>query len=145
MKAFDELYARGDVNVIALSTDPKEKDIKRFLEKGECPVSFPIAFDEGWPVKDSYAKLCERSALIVPCVFIVGADGRVVWREQFAKAHPFESSQTMEQLNRILRGEPLLDNGPAPARPGDADEDPSAAEGEGGDLFETEEVEGAVW
>ncbi len=44
--------------------------------------------------------------------YIVNKEGIIVWRESFNSSWALENGQFKEQLSRVLKGEPLLDNGP---------------------------------
>jgi len=129
--AFSELHTKfPDVVFIGVSADPEEAAIERFLKKPDVTHSYPAAFDEGKKVNKLYTSVLASSAMSIPHAFIVNGEGNIVWHEQFSQFNTVAKSQFEQQLNHVVKGEPLEKNGP---RPKDAEE-----EEEAGDAVEEE-------
>lgn len=80
-----------------------------------------MAWDAGKTVKDEFRKISGLMSLGVSATYLIGADGTVVWREQFGQGYcPPDKGQLAEQLRRTVLKEELLTNGP---KPKDEDED----------------------
>jgi len=105
---------RDKIRIVAVATDPKEDQVQRFIDKAACPCDFPLAFDEGWKVKNAYTDVTGMSSMLAPQVFVVTPNGKIAWREAFSKGHPYEKTDFPEQLRRIVNGEEIISYGPSP-------------------------------
>jgi len=124
-----------DVDFVAISNDPAKTDVTRFLEKKEATLSFPVAFDAGKAVHNEYRDVAGLGAMGIPHLFIVNKEGKIVWREQFAQAHPLAKGQFAEQLRRVVAGEELVKNGEKPKVEVKKTEEEDAPEEDFGSLF----------
>jgi hypothetical protein len=118
MKGIDALVKAhpDDLQAVCVSIDPKRKDIERFVEKGQCPVDLPLAFDEAARFKKTVMALAEWDAgeMQVPQAIIVDKNTQIVWRCAFSKAFRYENSRFEEQLKNVIEGKALYSHGPAP-------------------------------
>eukprot|EP00275_Glaucocystis_incrassata_P002132 EC124838.1.p1 GENE.EC124838.1~~EC124838.1.p1 ORF type:complete len:194 (+),score=56.23 EC124838.1:71-652(+) len=102
-----------------LSIDPKEEVVVKFLTSKEDPTAIPpdftfgVAWDQGKEVASTYKEAGQEQAITIPTAYITKA-GSIVWKERFGQAAPVSKSQFEEQLKRVLAGEELIKNGPAP-------------------------------
>ena len=127
MKGLEALYQKGDVNVVGIATDPKRSAVARHIEKGECPTTYPLCFDEsdgspGGKVKNAFKEVCD-GFIQVPQVFLVSTEGKIVWRQPFSSARPYEQSNFEDQVAKFIAGKPLVKYGPAPKDEEDDEDD----------------------
>ena len=67
-------------------------------------------------MKNAFQALAGLSAINASQVFLVNADGQIVWREQLnSKAYPLTASLLPFQLSNLEQGKDLISNGPEPA------------------------------
>lgn len=104
-----------------ISVDPAKEDAESFIKKigtsmpeiyiDNLTIPYPLAWDNGKAVKESFRKLSGLMAMGASATFIVDGDGVIVWREQFGQGYGPAKGQIGEQLRRLLTKEDLLDNG----------------------------------
>jgi hypothetical protein len=71
-----------------------------------------LAYDAGKTVGTSFKELSKLNMMSAGMAYIINKEGIIVWRESFNSSWSLENGQFKEQLSRVLKGEPLLDNGP---------------------------------
>jgi len=119
----------SNISFIGISTDPKEEDVKAFIEKGEAKVDFPLAYDEGKKVATAFRDVLEVGALGIPWAFIIDGNGNIIWHEQFSQfTHAIDKSDFPAQLENVAAGKPLKKNGNKPVTKA-AEEDADLLEG----------------
>lgn len=130
-----------EIDVVGIAADKKEKDVLRFMEKGECRADCPLAFDMNWVLKDAFRNLMKVGALAVPHAFLINGEGKIVWRQAYSAGYQFATMGFYEQLLHVLAGEDISNpNGPNPEPEEDLGE-----EVESKDVFACQEVADAIW
>lgn len=131
MKACEVLHKSGIVNVVGVATDPKRSAIERHIEKGECPTTYALCFDEsddtpGGKVKNIFKK-SNDDELKVPQVFLINTKGKIVWHQAFTSGRPYEKTNFDDQVKMFCKTGKLKMNGPAPVNEESSDEEEEAA------------------
>lgn len=131
MKACEELHKSGIVNVVGVATDPKRSAVERHIEKGACPTTYALCFDEsdgspGGQVKNIFKKNNDGE-LKVPQVFLISTKGKVVWHQAFTSGRPFEKTNFVDQVKMYAKSGKLEMNGPAPSNEESSEEEEEAA------------------
>lgn len=134
-----------DVEFVGVSCDARRTDVEGFVRRfGQAlpevnipslQVDIPLAYDQGKRVRSLLTTAAGRPPAVSD-VLVVDRSGVVVWKEQFSIVHPLEKGQLEAQLARLLRGEPLVSNGPNPAasvHDDDEDEDQDGTDIDSGD------------
>eukprot|EP00939_MAST-03C_sp_MAST-3C-sp1_P002566 g2566.t1 len=128
MRSLEALHKSAtDVHILGVATDPKKSSVERHVEKGACPTTFPLAFDEGNAVKKAFAALC-GGELLVPQTFLISGEGKIVWRQPFSKGYPYEKSNFEDQVQKLCCGKALEKNGARPEEEDEEDEDEDAGD-----------------
>ncbi len=118
-----EKYA-GRVNVVGVSVDLAKKDAEKFLasvgeenpeQRSVIKASFAAAYDTDKELLNAFKEVAETDNLGPSSVFLVNADGVIVWRERFSSSHEWKDGIFEQQLDRLLDGKELISVGKAPA------------------------------
>jgi len=118
-----------DVTFVGISTDPKIEDAQRYFEKAS--VDFPVYFDEGKTVANSFKELLKEPVLNIPHAVLVDKSGNIVWHEEFSQfINPIDKSQFPGQLQKLSAGEPLNKVGNRPVVESVEEEETSNFDGE---------------
>eukprot|EP00047_Mylnosiga_fluctuans_P001419 m.220230 g.220230 ORF g.220230 m.220230 type:complete len:207 (-) comp10339_c0_seq1:43-663(-) len=116
-------YAEN-IQVVGVSVDPAEEHVAKFITKlgkampevsvTSLEADFALAFDVDKTVRTAFQKVAAVSSIGPSNIFVVDATGNIVWREQFGQKHRLYQGQLEAQLNHLLNGTPLIQNGPKP-------------------------------
>merc|ERR1712216_379153 len=61
----------------------KDDTIKRDPTAEPPHIAFPVAYDPTKEYKNKWQEDCKQAAIDIPTAFIVGKDGKILWREKF--------------------------------------------------------------
>ena len=94
LNALQERYRNQGVVVLAVSDEPAER-LKQFMQGAGAQINYPVAADLNRRTSLGYMMPVREKG--VPCAFIVGKDGRVLWH-----GHP--AGVLEKALDEILAG-----------------------------------------
>ncbi|CBH12600.1 hypothetical protein, conserved [Trypanosoma brucei gambiense DAL972] len=118
-----EKYGPKGVVFVAISNDADKAKTEKYLgkeivdENTKKPLRLApphILFDDKKATGKTYADVANLSVMSCPMAFIVAADGKIVWRQQFLQSFTITQSNFEAQLQHVLAGEALESNGPRP-------------------------------
>lgn len=93
-------------------------------------ASFPVAWDEDKELANQYKALAKLASFATSDVFLVNAEGVVVWRERFSKNYTVEKGLLKTQVEKVLAGEELVKVGNDPdGGAGEGEEEEEAVAG----------------
>eukprot|EP01059_Diplonema_ambulator_P015967 TRINITY_DN271_c0_g1_i1.p1 TRINITY_DN271_c0_g1~~TRINITY_DN271_c0_g1_i1.p1 ORF type:complete len:236 (+),score=120.29 TRINITY_DN271_c0_g1_i1:87-710(+) len=126
---------KDQVQIVALSTDPDRGTVEKFLDKcrkGEVTdlntgkpqrLSMDVAWDDGKKTFGMYRNLC-NGVLTTYHAFVINKEGKIVWHQQFAQTCPPSKTNFVDQVKKVVAGEPLASNGDRPKKdPADIEEE----------------------
>lgn len=122
---FTKLFEKhgADVTFIAINNDAEKEKAEKFLTKEitdlntneKLRLELPyVAFDPAKATAKMYAAAADLSVMSCPHAFIIGKDGKIVWRQQFLQTYLVKHSNFEAQLLHAVAGEQLAMNGPKP-------------------------------
>lgn len=127
LSRLSENYAK-DATFICVSADAEKEKAEKYLQKiaeGKvydentkavlrCDAPF-IAWDANKATGKMFQQIANQGVLHVPQAFIVGKDGKIVWRQSLTQSHTIAQTNFEQQLIRAIAGEPMeLKEGPKP-------------------------------
>jgi len=127
-------------NFVGIGIDADKKDTEALLKKlgkampneyiDEFRVNFPLIWDKDKECKEAYRNVAKVMTITPSACFLVDADKKIVWREQFGQGYEPRKGQIGEQLRRLIMGEELIKNGPTPV-PEESDDEEEMEMGDG--------------
>merc|ERR1711970_1046594 len=72
----------------------KDDTIKRDPTAEPPHIAFPVAYDPTKEYKNKWQEDCKQAAIDIPPAFIVGKDGKILWREKFGQYWPVKKSKS---------------------------------------------------
>lgn len=88
LSAMQKKLKKENVVIVGISKE-KEQVLKEYLNKNPKNLSFPFAADPSGHISDRYTGTDAR----IPLVFIVGKDGKILWR-----GHPLEIEPVLKTI-----------------------------------------------
>merc|ERR1712224_578815 len=107
----------------------KDDTIKRDPTAEPPHIAFPIAYDPTKEYKNKWQEDCKQAAIDIPTAFIVGKDGKILWREKFGQYWPVKKSKSgvgavfPEQLALAAEDKPMASQGNRPKVEGEDEEE----------------------
>jgi peroxiredoxin len=108
---------------VGVGTDPERGIVDGFIKSPAVNVltSKPhrmdlpfICWDEGRRTSKMYGIASGLATLGVPHAFIIDRNGKIAWRQALSQSYVVSQSNFEEQLQHVLKGEPLAKAGAAP-------------------------------
>lgn len=121
---------KGEVDFCAVSRDGEAEDVSKFpgkyhgkyFDELQSPdgkpgltvyMNFPLGFDPSGGFNQQFKQSMKKATLGVGITILVDGQGKVAWYEHFVRGNN-PMCQLAEQIRHLIKGEPLLSNGPAP-------------------------------